>query len=90
MERGDVFSIAPNDEEIAVDGYDVAQIEYHLSMLRDQRLINCPGSQPMIGITFSGLTWQGHDFLDSVRDPEIWEKDKKRGKRGQGIYVRLA
>lgn len=23
------------------------------------------------------LTWSGHDFLDSVRDPEIWEKTKK-------------
>nr|WP_238482036.1 DUF2513 domain-containing protein [Pinisolibacter aquiterrae] len=23
------------------------------------------------------LTWQGHDFLNSVRDPETWVKTKK-------------
>jgi hypothetical protein len=22
------------------------------------------------------LTWEGHDFLDSVRDPKIWERTK--------------
>src|SRR5471030_1666510 len=77
MEMGDVFSIPPDDPEIAVDGYDTAQIEYHLSLLRGEQLIDCPGSQPMLGITFSGLTWKGHDFLDSVRSPEIWEKTKK-------------
>ena len=26
----------------------------------------------------SGLTWQGHEFLDTVRDPEIWRKTKER------------
>jgi hypothetical protein len=24
------------------------------------------------------LTWQGHEFLDSVRDPDIWQKTKAR------------
>lgn len=78
QEEKDAFLrfVAPDDEEIAVDGYGIGQIEYHLSLLRDQRFINCPGSPPMIGISFAGLTWQGHDFLDSVRDPEIWEKTK--------------
>lgn len=89
MEIGDVFSIAPDDEAIAIDGYDIAQIEYHLSLLRDQRFINCPGSQPMIGITFAGLTWQGHDFLDSVRDPEIWEKTKNGASAVKGFTFDL-
>ena len=22
------------------------------------------------------LTWEGHEFLDTVRDPEIWRKTK--------------
>jgi hypothetical protein len=30
----------------------------------------------MIGITFSRLTWAGHDFVDAVRDPDIWRKTK--------------
>ncbi|MBD2841317.1 DUF2513 domain-containing protein [Erythrobacter rubeus] len=23
------------------------------------------------------MTWEGHEFLDKVRDPEIWRKTKK-------------
>jgi hypothetical protein len=26
------------------------------------------------------LTWQGHEFLDDIRDPEIWRKTKERTK----------
>ena len=89
MEIGDVFMIAPDDKGIAVNGCDSAQVEYHLSLLRDQSFINSPGSQPMLGITFAGLTWQGHDFLDSVRDPEIWEKIKKSASAVKGFTFDL-
>jgi Hypothetical protein (DUF2513) len=33
-------------------------------------------SPPMVGIMFRRLTWEGHDFLDAIRDPEIWCKTK--------------
>ena len=77
MDMGDTVLIGPDDPGVAVPGYDTAQIEYHLSLLRSEGFINCLGSQPMLGITFSGLTWQGHDFLDSVRDDKIWAKTKQ-------------
>jgi len=32
------------------------------------------------------LEWAGHDFLDSVRDPKIWEKTKK-GVEGAGGFT---
>jgi hypothetical protein len=25
---------------------------------------------------YYGMTWEGHEFLDKVRDPEIWRKTK--------------
>ena len=28
--------------------------------------------------TISQLTWQGHEFLDNIRDPGIWGKTKER------------
>jgi len=31
----------------------------------------------MLGITFERLSWEGHDYLDAVRDPEIWLKTKQ-------------
>ena len=24
-----------------------------------------------------GLTWEGHDFLDTVRDPDVWKRTKE-------------
>ncbi|NQE51859.1 DUF2513 domain-containing protein [Herbaspirillum rubrisubalbicans] len=89
MEPGDVFSINPDDPEIAVDGYSGAEIEYHLALLREKGFINCPGSQPMFGITYAGLTWEGHDFLDAVRNPEIWSKTKDGARAAGGFTIDL-
>lgn len=89
MEMGDVFVISPEDQGLAVPGYDSAQIEYHLSLLRSAGMIECPGSQPMLGITFSGLTWNGHDLIDSIGDPEIWKATKEGARKAGGFSVDL-
>ena len=86
-EMGDVFSFSPEDKEVSVEGYTPAQIEYHLSLLREIRFIECPGSQPMLGITFSGLTWAGHDYIDAVRDPDIWRKTKQGAEAAGGFTI---
>jgi hypothetical protein len=36
------------------------------------------------------LTWEGHDFLNSIRDPKIWEKTKKGVEGAGGFTVDLA
>ena len=42
----------------------------------------------------SGLSWKGHDFLNDVRDPEIWTKTKIRAQGvfnvGFGVLVEIA
>jgi Hypothetical protein (DUF2513) len=84
-EMGDVFSFSPEDKEVSVEGYTPAQIEYHLSLLREIGFIECPGSQPMLGITFSGLTWAGHDYIGAVRNPDIWRKTKQGAEAAGGF-----
>lgn len=81
-----ILHISPDDEEVAIEGYNPDQIEYHLDLLKERGLIECPGTQPMIGITYRRLTWEGHDFLDAVRDPEIWRKTKK-GTEAMGSFT---
>ncbi len=87
MEMGDVFVIPPDDAALAVAGHDPAEIEYHLSLLRAEGFLDCPGSQPMLGITFAGLTWKGHEFLDDIRDPGVWQKTKERTKGVASVGV---
>jgi Hypothetical protein (DUF2513) len=43
----------------------------------------------MLGITFSGLTWAGHDYLDAVRDPEIWKKVRQTTDAAGGFTLEL-
>jgi hypothetical protein len=78
------------DPRLTAEGFTHEQIDYHLSLLREVRFIECPGSQPAGGgVNFRRLTWDGHDFLDSVRDPKIWEKTKKGADAAGGFTVDL-
>lgn len=74
---GALYVLTGREEELTVEGFSEAQIEYHLNLLRDAGYIESPGSQPMEGVTFTSLTWHGHDFLDSVRNPETWSRTKE-------------
>jgi hypothetical protein len=62
-------------------------MECHLSFLRDIGFIDCPGPQPMLGITFLGLTWSGRDYLEAVRNPDIWRKTKEGAEAAGGLSV---
>jgi len=43
----------------------------------------------MEGVAFRRLSWHGHDFLDSVRSPEVWKKTKKGAEAAGGFTVDL-
>jgi len=89
MRRGGTRPITPEADEIAVDGYDVDQIDYHLSQIRQAGFIDEGGTRPISGIGFRCLTPAGHDFLDSVRDPETWSKTKKAAAGAGGLTLDL-
>ena len=82
-------AIFPNDDRIAVPGHDPAQVDYHLGLLRSAHFLDESHARPASGINFRGLTWQGHDFLDSVRDPKIWAKTKDGALAAGGFTVDL-
>jgi hypothetical protein len=63
VRRGGVVQVALNDEAIAVEGYDVDQIDYHLyQIIRAGWIDEGGGARPVIGIGFPCLTPAGHDF----------------------------
>jgi hypothetical protein len=72
-----------------VAGYEVDQIAYHLSLIKAAGLIDTGGVRPMIGIGFRSLSWAGHDFLDSVRSPDVWDKTKQVASAAGGFTVEL-
>jgi hypothetical protein len=88
MERGDVVPIIPEDKGFSSLGRSAHEIEYHLDLLLQAGFVDSP-SQSNVGIYFRGITWEGCDFLDSVRDPKIWAKTKEGALAAGGFTVDL-
>jgi len=80
---------------LSIDGRAAKDVSYHVMLLDEAGLV--------VGIQLGGmnhfewqpkrLTYQGHEFLDTVRDPEIWRRTKsgaeKAGVAGLGMLVEL-
>lgn len=77
--------------DLQVEGFTPPEINYHLELLRDAKLIRGSKDQPRLGsgIKFESLTWAGHDFLDSVRSPQVWTKTKEGAEAAGGFTLDL-
>jgi Hypothetical protein (DUF2513) len=70
-----------NYESVKAIGYDEPQIEYHLDLLIEARLV-VGEVHPLQGgyspiITVERLSWDGHEFLDNARNESIWKETVK-------------
>ncbi len=67
--------------DLAVDGYSDEQIGYHIHLMGQAGLVVAIDSTTMSNTSPSAiaasLTWQGHDFLESIKDDDLWAKAKK-------------
>ena len=72
-------------EQIEVDGWSSNDIGYALAKMYEAGFITAEAvrskSTPerVIKVIPFDLTYQGHEFLDSIRDPEIWRRTKDAG-----------
>jgi len=72
-----VYAVGPDDEELAVPGASDDQLSYHLRLIYEQGFLDSPGEPSLSGkVPFRGFTWAGHDFIDSIRDDDVWRKTK--------------
>lgn len=67
--------LGPN--ELQIDGYSGEKIAYHIQLLKSAGFVRELRSKPLrYGLNYSGLSWDGHEFLDSVRDDAIWRNTR--------------
>lgn len=71
------------------------EVLYHLVMLVDAGFLVGNTKMARMGdVVVAKLTWNGHEFLDAIRDPDIWSKTKERAKGvasiGLGLVWELA
>lgn len=60
------------------EGYTDDQISYHVKILAEQGIISATDSSGMKNFTWraKGLTWDGHDYIEAIRDERRWQKVK--------------
>ena len=68
-QEDDVFNI-PEDVDLNV-------VKYHLNLLKNKGYINVSifyADNIPYFINNCSLTWEGHEFLDSIRNDTVWNK----------------
>ncbi len=83
------FRLEPGTEPMTVAGFTAKEIEYHLRLIVEAGLITSRGRFGNGAFRMDRMTWAGHDFVDSVRDPEVWAKTKKGAEAAGGFTVDL-
>lgn len=65
---------------LEVEGYDRATIAYHCQLLEEAGLVSSCieryADDSVFFFSVGGLTWEGADYLDKVRDDSVWAKTK--------------
>jgi DNA-binding transcriptional ArsR family regulator len=61
------------------DGYSEDQISYHVKILAEEGIITAIDYSNSSGFEWiaKGLTWDGHDYIDAIRDEGSWQKVKE-------------
>lgn len=86
---GIVHQLTPGQGEMVVEGYSDDEIAYHMQLINEAGFLETKGAMLSDDILFDRLTWAGHDFVDSVRSPEVWAKTKKGAEAAGGFTVDL-
>ena len=72
---------------------DWQRYNYHIKMLVDEGLLDGNAFSSMKDTDWLDLElkWQGHEFLNTLRDPTVWEKTKEVTPKagGGGLQVML-
>ena len=77
--------------EIEIEGHSQLEVFSHLRLLIEAGLIAGLdlSSHSGINVQATRLTWTGHDFLDSIRDDEIWQQTKDGAAAAGGFTLEL-
>jgi hypothetical protein len=89
MRQGEPHFLEPDAKEFSGVSDSPDLIAYNLRLMADAGFFSLTHTQPAGGVGILGLSWHGHEFLDSVRDPEIWRKTKEGAEKAGGFTLDL-
>lgn len=60
---------------------DMGKLAFHIGLMQSHGLIvsevDCDGFGEPIDVRISSITWDGYDYLDAIRSPQVWNKAKE-------------
>lgn len=68
--------------DVHIDGYTEDQIVLHLNVMAEAGLLVCEpirsstNPERIIRTFVFDLSWKGHEYLETIRDPKIWKGTK--------------
>lgn len=67
------------DYQIEIEKFSKEDITYTISKLAEAGYINAKtfGYDNLINYGISSITWNGHEFLDNIRDNNVWKNTKQ-------------
>jgi hypothetical protein len=89
LQAGANYFIDWSDKMFVVEGVTLDEVVYHLRLIHEAGFTEPRNKQSIQFFSYSGLTWSGHDFLDSVRDARIWRETKEVAKKAGGYTVEI-
>lgn len=84
--------------ELEVPGRTSIEVGYHVNLLGQAGLIEfepvLTENKRIIKCLVFSLSWSGHEYLDAIRDPDVWKKTKEGARRvgsaGLDLLVEIA
>jgi Hypothetical protein (DUF2513) len=84
-----IYSLSTRDAPLRVSDEDPSDLHHHMRLLVNAGYLDLTPTQFEGSFNFKGLSWKGHDFLDSVRDEEVWRKTKQGALAAGGFTFEL-
>lgn len=69
------------DDEYLNSKYDIDDIKYCIMKLGEAELIDTYSPKAGNSVSYvdiTSMTWQGHEFLNTIRDDDLWNSAKKK------------
>jgi hypothetical protein len=76
-------------DELGIQGHTVEEVAYHLRLLIEAGFVDGAVTIACPMQVIRGLTWDGHEFLDNIKNDNIWEKTKKHFSQLSGVGLRI-
>lgn len=89
---GTFLSLADFIDSYHLKKYDADTIKYTLMKLSETDFLHSTptiNSNQLLMFSTGMLTWNGHKFLDTIRDPKVWSKTKKITQHLESISITL-